>query len=234
MDLVNFVAKIIAKDAVVQVVGSSRLRKAECFVADESCKQAKLVLWENDIEKVLVGNVYSFTNVRVRIDGIDVLGGGVIFNTTKDTTVVKQDGHALANLVETSNENDLLTSSTSLKVHLIHGIEEFTRFKQCCDCKKKIKQDSAKVAIKCDSCGHVVRSSMCQLNLCCKFTCQQNDSPDDNKFIRYIMFKDCIEMLVGDITNVDDDELCEKLLSLQNFEITFDKNNVVSKCTLSC
>ena len=75
MDLVDFVAKIIAKDAVVQVVGLSRLRKAECFVAGESCKQAKLVLWENDIEKVLVGNVYSFTNVRVRIDGIDVLGG---------------------------------------------------------------------------------------------------------------------------------------------------------------
>ncbi len=234
MDLVDFVAKIIAKDAVVQVVGSSRLRKAECFVADESCKQAKLVLWENDIEKVLVGNVYSLTNVRVRIDGIDVLGGGVIFNMTKDTTVVKQDGHALANLVEISNENDLLTSSTSLKVPLIHGIKEFTCFKQCCDCKTKIKQDSAKVAIKCDSCGHVVRSSMCQLNLRCKFSCQQNDSPDDNKFIRYIMFKDCIEMLVGDITNVDDNELCEKLLSLQNFKITFDKNNVVSKCTLSC
>lgn len=76
---------------------------------------------------------------------------------------------------------------------------------------------------------------MCELNLCCKFTCQQNDSPDDNtKLVRYIMFKDCIEMLVGDITNVDDDELCEKLLSVENFEITFDKYNVVSKCTLSC
>ena len=36
MDLVDFVAKVIAKDAVVQVVGSYPLRKAECFVADES------------------------------------------------------------------------------------------------------------------------------------------------------------------------------------------------------
>ena len=233
-DLVDFVAKVIAKDATFQVVGSSQLQKAECFVADESCKQTKLVLWENDIEKVVVGNVYAFKNVRVRSDEINVLGGGVTLNTTKDTTVAKQDGHPLANLVDTSSENNLFTSSTSLKAPLIYAIEEFIRYKQCCDCKKKIKQDSAKVAIKCDSWGHVVRSSMCQLNLCCKFTCQQNDSPDDNKLVRYIMFKDSIEMLVGDITNVDDDELCEKLLSLQNFEITFDKDNVVSKCTLSC
>ena len=233
-DLVDFVAKVIAKDATFQVVGSSQLQKAECFVADESCKQTKLVLWENDIEKVVVGNVYAFKNVRVRSDEINVLGGGVTLNTTKDTTVAKQDGHPLANLVDTSSENNLFTSSTSLKAPLIYAIEEFIRYKQCCDCKKKIKQDSAKVAIKCDSWGHVVRSSMCQLNLCCKFTCQQNDSPDDKKLVRYIMFKDSIEMLVGDITNVDDDELCEKLLSLQNFEITFDKDNVVSKCTLSC
>ncbi|CAB3985505.1 Hypothetical predicted protein [Paramuricea clavata] len=232
MDLVDFVAKVIAKDAVVQVVGSSQLRKVECFVADKSCKQAKLILWENDIEKVLVGNVYAFSNVRVRSDAVDVLGGEVTLNTTKDTTVVKQDGHALTNLVETLKENDLFNTSTSLKVPLIHAIEELNRFKQCCDCKKKIKQDSAKVAIKCDSCGHVVRSSMCQLNLCCKFSCQQNNSPDDKKLVRYIMFKDSIETLVGDITNLDDDKLCEKLLLLENFEITFNRDNVVSKCSL--
>ena len=234
-DLVDFVAKVIAKDVAVQLVGSSQLRKMECFVADESCKLAKLVLWENDIEKVVAGVVYAFKNVRVRSDEINVLGGGVTLDTTKDTTIAKQDGHALANLLDTLKENNLFPSSTSLKVSSVHAIEEFIRYKQCCDCKKKIKQDSAKVAIKCDSCGHIVRSSMCQLNLVCKFTCQQNDSPHDNtKLVRYIMFKDCIEMLVGDITNVDDDELCEKLLSVQNFEITFDKYNVVSKCTLSC
>lgn len=110
MDLVDFVAKVIAKDAVVQVVGSSQLRKAECFVADESWKQAKLVFWENDIEKVLVDNVYAFSNVRVQSDAVNVLGGEVTLNTTKDTTVTKQDDHPLANLVETLK--DLFNSST--------------------------------------------------------------------------------------------------------------------------
>ena len=193
-DLVDFVAKVIAKDGAVQLVGSSQLRKAECFVANESCKLAKLVLWENDIEKVVAGIVHAFKNVRVRSDEINVLGGGVTLNTTKDTTIAKQDGHALANLVDTLNENNLFPGSTSLKVPAVHAIEEFIRYKQCCDCKKK--QGSAKVAIKCDSCGHIVRSSMCELNLCCKFTCQENDSPDDNtKLVRYIMFKDCIDAL---------------------------------------
>ena len=64
-DLVDFVAKVIAKDIAVQLVGSSQLRKTECFVADESCKLAKLVLWENDIERVVAGVVYAFKNVRV-------------------------------------------------------------------------------------------------------------------------------------------------------------------------
>ena len=139
-DLVDFVAKVIAKDAAFQVAGSSQLRKAECFVADRSCEQAKLVLRENDIEKVVVGNLYAFKNVHVQSDEMNVLGGGVTLNTTKDTTVAKQDGHPLANLVDTSSENNLFTSSTSLKVPLIHAIEEFIRYKQCCDCKKKLSR----------------------------------------------------------------------------------------------
>jgi hypothetical protein len=105
-------------------------------MADESCKQAKLILWENDIEKVLVGNVYAFSNVRVQSDAVNVLGGEVTLNMTKDTTVAKQDDHALTNLVGTLKENDLFNTSTSLKVPLIHAIEEFIHFKQCCDCKK--------------------------------------------------------------------------------------------------
>ena len=73
---------------------------------------------------------------------------------------------------------------------------------------------------------------MCQLNVCCKFTCQQNDSPDNNKLVQYVMLKDAIETLFGDISDRDKDEICEKLLSLQSFEITFNRNNIVSKCTI--
>jgi hypothetical protein len=65
-----------------------------------------------------------------------------------------------------------------------------------------------------------VRSSMCELSGCCKFTCR--------------MFQHSIETLVGNITNLDEDEIYEKLFTLQNFEITFNRNNVVTKCTLSC
>jgi hypothetical protein len=79
-----------------------------------------------------------------------------------------------------------------------------------------------------------VRSSMCQLSACCKFTCQQNDSLDDKKVHRYVTFQDSIETLVVNITNLDEDEIYEKLFTLQNFQITFNRNNVVTKCTLSC
>ena len=72
----------------------------------------------------------------MRSDKINVLGGGVTLNTTKDTTIAKQDGHALGNLIDTLNENNLFPGSTSLKVPAVHAIEEFIRCKQCCDCKK--------------------------------------------------------------------------------------------------
>ena len=111
MDLVDFVAKVIAKDAVVQVV-SSQLRKAERSLRMNHTNRQG-ILWENDIEKVLVGDVYAFSNIRVRTDAVNVLGGEVTLNTTKDTTVAKQDDHAFAYLVETSKENDLFNNSTS-------------------------------------------------------------------------------------------------------------------------
>lgn len=49
VDVVDFLGKVISKDAGVQLVGSFQLRKMECFVADESY-YVKLVLWENDIQ----------------------------------------------------------------------------------------------------------------------------------------------------------------------------------------
>ena len=63
----------------------------------------------------------------------------------------------------------------------------------------------------------MVRSSMCQLNVCCKFSCQQNDLPGD-KLVRYIMFRDSIETLVGDINNVDDDETLRETIVITKFQ----------------
>ena len=111
VDLVNFVAKVIAKDVDVEVVGSTQLRKTECFVANESLKRPRLVLWENDIEKVLVGNVYAFKNIRVRSDTFHASESEVILNTTKDTTVAKLEDHALVMLVETLSSATIASTS---------------------------------------------------------------------------------------------------------------------------
>ena len=118
MDLVNFVAKVIAKEVDVKVVGSAQFRETECFEADESLKQARLVLCENDIEKVLVGYMCAFKNIRVRSNTFHASESEVILNTTKDTTMAKLEDHALVMLVKTLEENDLFSSSTSVKVPL--------------------------------------------------------------------------------------------------------------------
>ena len=56
MDLVNISAKVVSKDTDFQTVGSSNLKRSECIIADNTCA-LKLVLWEANIDQVIVGHV---------------------------------------------------------------------------------------------------------------------------------------------------------------------------------
>ena len=90
---------------------------------------------------------------------------------------------------------------------------------------------TAKTVVKCDFCGHVVRSASCRFNMYCKFSFINNDvtSPSINEttertvvnatgaatnseenLVRFVMFKDVIKKLIGEVEHVDDDDLCEK------------------------
>ena len=254
MDIVDFVAKVIYKDAAIQEVGSSRLKKSECIIADESSEAVKLILWQGDIDKVSVGEVYAFGNIRFR-DGNGY--GTKTFNTTKDTIIEKQASHYLID-----HSPDILSempaseysTNRSLNVRFIHSIEELVKYKECGDCKRKIQQDTAKTVVKCDFCGHVVRSASCRFNMYCKFSVINNDvtSPStkettertvvnatgaatnsEENLVRFVMFKDVIKKLIGEVEHVDDDDLCEKLMLAENFKIIFGKDNVVTSVETS-
>jgi hypothetical protein len=131
----------------------------------------------------------------------------------------------------------------------LFSIEELVKYKECGDCKRKIQQDTAKTVVKCDFCGHVVRSASCCFNMYCKFSFINNDvtSPSINEttertvvnatgaatnseenLVRFVMFKDVIKKLIGEVELVDDDDLCEKLMLAENFKIIFGKDNVVT------
>ena len=53
MDMIDVIAKVIYKDKESQIVGSMKLKKSTCYIADETAN-SKLILWENNIEDLLV------------------------------------------------------------------------------------------------------------------------------------------------------------------------------------
>lgn len=240
MDMADVVAKVLCNDTDVQLVGSAQLKKSECILADES-GNAKLILWQGDIDKVIVGEVYAFGNIRVRED------------TIMDTSIEKQSDHRLKNL-DTLPVNAVPTTSSgngSLIVRFIHSVEELVRYKVCCDYKRKIQQDTGKAIVKCDSCSHVVRSVSCSFNVFCKFSVKKASENSDaqsgatatstreTEVDKFVIFKDILEKLIGKIEFLEDEEIYEKLLTLENFKITFTKENIVgdvqiSKTSVNC
>ena len=229
MDLVNISAKVVSKDPDVQTVGSSNLKRSEYIIADNTCA-LKLVLWEANIDQLSVGHVYTLKDVRIKEN--DQEENGRILNTTPDTVIIQNDDELLFRDVPLL-ENTKQSGYAQLQVDSIHSIEEFSHFKQCSNCLKKIKQDSSNVVIKCDHCGHTVRSSSCEVVTVVKFLVTNKTEGSSQKFVRFVPFNDILEKMIGPIKTMEDDMIVEKLLSLENFVISHSKENIVKDVKIS-
>ena len=86
-------------------------------------------------------------------------------------------------------------------------------------CRKKIKQDSGKLMIHCELCGCRMSRSRCQRNMIVNFMAQTTTKDEP---LRLVMFKDAlanIYLKLNDQDTVHDfDDICEALLSLENFK----------------
>lgn len=52
-DMIDVIVKVVYKDKESQIVGSMKLKKSTCYIADETAN-SKLILWENNIDDLLV------------------------------------------------------------------------------------------------------------------------------------------------------------------------------------
>ena len=164
MDMIDVIAKVVYKDKEPQIVGSTKLKKATCYIADETAN-SKLIVWQNNIDDVDVGEVYSFNQLRLR-RGEET----VVLHSNTDTVITKKLDSNLTNLVTENITPSDESMELSLKVNSIYSIQELSRFKQCVHCQKKIQQVTASAIVQCDHCGHVLRNSVCKENLMVKFS----------------------------------------------------------------
>lgn len=222
MDIVDVTAKVVYKDSEPQIVGASKLKKSNCYIADQTTR-LKLIVWENNIEVVNVEEVYSFKQVRLHRDGQTA-----VLNTTVDTVIEKKLDPNLKQLVVegTTPEEE---SELNIKVDSIYSIEELSRFKQCLHYNKKIKQVTASAIVKCDRCGHVVRNSFCKENLMVKFLVQKNDNSNE-KFHHFVVFQEVLQQMIGSsLQTMTDDMIFEKLLLLNDFTIYYNNQNIIKR-----
>ena len=125
MGMIDVIAKVVYKDKASQIVGSMKLKKSTCYIADETAN-SKLILWENNIDDVDVGEVYCFNQIRLRRDKETV-----VLNSTTDTVITKKLDSDLTNLVSENITPSDESMELSLKVDYIYSIQELSRFKQC-------------------------------------------------------------------------------------------------------
>ena len=136
MEQISCCAKVVFKGNQVEGIGASKLKKVDCYIADETCL-LKLTLWEGYIDMVSVGEVYTFKHLRIREN--DGEENGRILNTTLHPiqTVITQAENLSEEqrcafndiaLLEADGENH---QYMELNIDDIDSIKELSHFKQC-------------------------------------------------------------------------------------------------------
>ena len=142
MKQISCCVKVVFKGNQREGIGASKLKKVDCYIADETCL-LKLTLWEGYIDMVSVGEVYTFKHLRIREN--DGEENGRILNTTLHPiqTVITQAENLSGErrcafndvaLLEADGENHQYMEPN---IDNIDSIEELSHFKQCSKCQKK-------------------------------------------------------------------------------------------------
>ena len=142
MEQISCCVKVVFKGNQREGIGASKLKKVDCYIADETCL-LKLTLWEGYIDMVSVGEVYTFKHLRIREN--DGEGNGRILNTTLHPiqTVITQAENLSGERRCAFNDVALLEADGENHQHMepnidnIDSIEELSHFKQRSKCKKK-------------------------------------------------------------------------------------------------
>ena len=220
MDMVNFPAKVVSKGPTET---AKNLKLARCVVADSPSSFMTLVLWQENIDQVRVGQVYTFQQIRVREKD-----EGMVLNTSVDSVITPKEDDKLLGLKITDEQICNFITTKSVSVNMVHSIEQCLFFKQCpnVNCNKKIMQQTSSFMVRCDHCNHRFRSLDCGQNIILNFVVRD---PADKSLIHLTVFRPILEMLIESVEDLSVDQICEEVLKLKNLVITFNEKMVVTQ-----
>lgn len=149
--------------------------KTDVIVADLT-NSAKLVLWEDIIDKVDSGKSYRFNNCKIRI-----FDDQKYINTNEFTKITEFEDIKNVNLTSPQIQEHMITAKCM-------GVE-VKKSSSCILCNRKLDDSQLqKETIKCQNCHITILSSVAKTKLICQLLLQV-----DNKFLTYTAFNDSIQ-----------------------------------------
>ncbi|XP_028417728.1 uncharacterized protein LOC114542249 isoform X2 [Dendronephthya gigantea] len=197
------------------------LRKQEAVFTDNTAS-IRLVLWEQDINKVESGSFYKLSNTVVRE-----------YENEKYLTLNKKS--KIESTVAKIERQDDVTGHRSLKSVECpaEGVVSLKRFLSCKKCHVKVAALANKPIIKCSECGLTQLKKKCKERFLANVLFQ-----DGTSTTTLLLFDDKLQQLFNiykeqntcdsEFEGIDDDFLMEILLTVEAKVLFNNKRNVVS------
>ena len=184
--------------------------KTDVIVADHT-NSAKLVLWEDIIDKVDSGKSYRFNNCKIRI-----FNDRKYINTNEFTKITEIEDIKNVNLLSPQIQENMIPAKCM-------GVE-VKKGSSCILWRKLDDSQLQKETMKCQNCHITILSNVAKTKLVCQLLLQV-----DNKFLTYNAFNDSIQSFLKNIgcatpaAELDEKELTIKVLSARTQKIMVDK-----------
>ena len=200
------------------------LRKQEALFTDNTAS-ARIVLWENDIDKIATGNSYNLSNAVIRQ-----------YNQENYLCLNRQSAVAESfDTIEREDEQSLSSDNSLAKVFCpADGVQSIRRFLSCNKCQSKLAPISDKKIVKCSECGLAQLKSKCKQRLLANVIFPSEGSTktltlfDDKLRELYKLFLEQNAGAQAEFCSLDDDCMMEMILTVEAIIFVNTKNNVVA------
>ena len=190
------------------------LQKQDCTFSDAT-KAIRVVLWNDDINKLVVGQSYQLNNVTLKLfDHVKVLS----FSTSSSVKEIDDVGD-----VTEVAEEDLPPPGLQIRGEIV-GIESFEQFRSCIKCKSKVEARSENIG-QCTKCCCTVKLAKCTESLAAKLILQDKNGTNHT----VVAFTDQVVKIV-DSSSMDN--IVEKLLSVGDICVFVNEKMIVTSVEL--
>ena len=213
----------IKKGGKTELVGARKLQMLKSVIFDGT-DNLYLTLWENEITSVSEGTVYVISNVNVRMNELVKM-----LSTTPQTIFSEVDDDVLEELDDSVAIHLLEESDDSIVLAQAFQSVDVDKYRCCIHCSKKLTPGLETKVVKCTRCYRRMRLQDCKLNVSCRVTL--NDNEND---LELSMFEEVLSTLLNtkNVCELSEDVIAEKLLDLQDIELTFKEDVISAACKL--